>query len=119
MKLRQIELFGYHGVFPEETKLGQKFVIDLEMQLDLQSAGKSDALEDTIDYAAVYRMIKNIVEGPPVKLIETLAEQIAAKILAEYDKVQQVIVQVTKPNPPFSIHFKGVTVEVERKRVNN
>lgn len=116
MRMEQIELYGHHGVFTEENKLGQKFIIDLTMFLDLKPAGISDSLEDTIDYAQVYEQVKHIVTGPAFQLIEALAERIADEILKQFEKVQRIIVKVTKPNPPFQIHFQGVSVQIERKR---
>lgn len=118
MHMAGIELFGRHGVFAEENKLGQKFIVDLSMQLDLSIAGASDNLEDTVDYAAVYETIKRIVEGPPFQLIEALAEKIAEEVLTRYTIVQSIIVKITKPNPPFEVFFRGVTVQIERKRVD-
>jgi dihydroneopterin aldolase len=116
MILRRMEFFGYHGVFPEENRLGQKFLVDLELSLDLSRAALSDDVHDTVNYADVYTMVKEIVEGPPVKLIETLAEKIASKLLGTYTIVYEAAVSVTKPNPPLDIKFDGVTVELRRRR---
>jgi len=114
--LRRMEFYGYHGVFPEENRLGQKFLVDLELTLDLSRAGWSDDVKDTVNYADVCALVKEIVEGPPVKLIETLAEKIASKVLDTYTIVYEAAVAVTKPHPPLDIAFGGVTVEVRRRR---
>lgn len=114
--LRRMEFFGYHGVFPEENRLGQKFLVDLELSLDLSRSASSDDVKDTVNYADVYAMVKEIVEGPPVKLIETLAEKIASKVLGTYTIVYEAAVSVTKPHPPLDITFGGVTVELRRRR---
>ncbi|MEK4848870.1 dihydroneopterin aldolase [Paenibacillus sp. FSL H7-0756] len=116
MKLHRMEYYGYHGVFEEERKLGQRYYIDLELELDLQGAGLSDDLEQTVNYAEVHVEVKKIVETQSFKLIEALAERIASGLLDTYTVINAVTVQVTKPHPPFDIHFQGVTVELRRTR---
>ncbi|AIQ44542.1 dienelactone hydrolase [Paenibacillus sp. FSL R7-0273] len=116
MKLHRMEYYGYHGVFEEERKLGQRFYIDLELELDLQAAGQNDDLTQTVNYAEVHYTVKNIVETESFKLIEALAERIASVLLDTYTIINAVTVKVTKPHPPFDIHFQGVTVELRRTR---
>jgi dihydroneopterin aldolase len=116
MILRRMVFFGYHGVYPEENRLGQKFYVDLDLRLDLARAGRTDNVQDTVNYAELHSFVKQIVEGPPVKLIETLAENIASRILGTYTSICEATVGVTKPNPPFDITFDGVTVEIRRRR---
>jgi dihydroneopterin aldolase len=116
MRLKRMSFFGYHGVYKEEQKLGQKYMVDITLFLDLEEAGKTDDLEKTINYAEVYETIRTIVEGSPFKLIEALAESIASTLLATYTKMNECTIQVIKPNPPFSIHFDGVSVQIHRKR---
>jgi dihydroneopterin aldolase len=116
IELRGMSFYGFHGVFPEENKLGQAFYVDLTLGLDLQEAGLHDDLELTVNYASVYYQTKIIVEGKPFKLIEALAEHIASKLLHTYTIVSEIQVRVTKPNPPFDVHFDGVTVDIVRKR---
>src|SRR5918997_3285256 len=89
---------GRHGTLPAERELGQPFVVDIELRLDLQPAGLSDDLTQTVDYSEVHRQAKEIVEGPPVSLTETLAERIAGRILEDFPTVDAVRVKVAKPN---------------------
>lgn len=112
----QLQFYGYHGVYSEENKLGQRFYVDLVLHLDLSQAGKSDNINDTVDYADIYKMVKNIVENECHRLIETLAERIAYTILASFGKVEEVVVRITKPDPPIPGHFNSVAVEIARKR---
>lgn len=114
--LNGMEFFGYHGVIPEENKLGQRFYIDVEMALDLQEAGRKDDLSLTVNYAEAYGLVKEIAEGPPFRLIEALAEQVATVLLQTYTSIYEIAVRVTKPHPPFETHFDGVTVHIHRKR---
>ncbi|WP_123042723.1 dihydroneopterin aldolase [Cohnella candidum] len=116
MVLKRMVFYGYHGVFPEENKLGQKFYVDLDLRLDLTKAARSDDVADTVNYAEIHSTVKAIVEGAPVKLIEALAEKIANAVLGTYTIINEATVSVTKPNPPFDITFDGVTVELRRRR---
>ncbi|EXX86748.1 dienelactone hydrolase [Paenibacillus darwinianus] len=116
MTLRGMQFFGYHGVVPEENRLGQRFGLELELHLDLHQAEKSDDLSQTVNYAEVYALVKAAVEGPPSKLIEAVAGRVASAVLDTYTIINEVTVRLTKPHPPFDIHFDGVTVELRRKR---
>ena len=116
MQMKGMRFYGYHGVYTEENKLGQHYIVDLDMRLDLERAGQMDDLEATVNYAEVYAHIKTVVEGPPFKLIEALASNIASRVLEVYTMVQEVTVRVTKPNPPFEVFFDGVTIELNRSR---
>lgn len=105
---------GKHGVYDFERKSGQKFVVDVSMKLDLRPAGKTDALVDTIDYGEVAKIVHAHVVGDPVKLIESLAQTIAADILA-MGPIHKVKVTVRKPNAPIDLPFDDVSVTVNRK----
>ncbi len=114
--LKGMQFFGNHGVFPEENKLGQRFIVDAELLMPLDCPGRSDELEDTINYAEVYEKIRLIAETRTYRLIEALAENIASELLQTYTSIQEVTVRVNKPHPPFHIHFDGVVVEIRRKQ---
>lgn len=114
--VNQMEFYGYHGVFPEETRLGQRFGVDLTVELDLSKAGQSDDLEDSINYADLYHACKEVVEGIPYKLVEAVAEKIAALILERFSLVEACHVKVIKPDPPIPGHYKSVAVEITRSR---
>ncbi|WP_226671305.1 dihydroneopterin aldolase [Metabacillus litoralis] len=111
-----MEFYGYHGVFKEENKLGQRFRVDLTVELDLKKAGEQDELDQTINYASLYKCCKNIVEGKPYKLVEAVAENIAQTVLADFTSIQNCTVKVIKPDPPIPGHYKEVAVEIKRGR---
>jgi dihydroneopterin aldolase len=94
--LEGMRFYAYHGVNPEEQSLGQRFLVDVELSADLQAAGQSDDLADTINYSAVYQQVRAVVEGPPRALIEAVAEEIASVLLAQF-AVSRVVVTVRKP----------------------
>lgn len=114
--MNEMEFYGYHGVFPEEAKLGQRFRVSVVIETDLQPAGWSDVLEKTINYAEVYELCKEIVEGKRYQLIEAVAEQIAAAILDTFAMVQSTTIKVIKPNPPIPGIYESVAVEITRRR---
>ncbi|UQD50700.1 dihydroneopterin aldolase [Bacillus methanolicus] len=114
--LNQMTFYGYHGVFPEETKLGQRFIVDLKVELDLKKAGESDNLEDSVNYGELYEACREVVEGKPLKLVEAVAEKIASKILHDFETVELCTVKVTKPDPPIPGHYRSVAVEITRRR---
>ncbi|HET7480445.1 MAG TPA: dihydroneopterin aldolase [Rubrobacteraceae bacterium] len=108
---------GRHGTLPAERELGQPFVVDIEMRLDLRPAGSSDDLTKTVDYSEVHRMSRAIVEGEPVGLTETLAERIAAAVMENFPLVEAVKVKVTKPHVRLDgTVLSGSAVEVLRRR---
>ena len=114
--LERMEFFGHHGVHSYERCVGQKFVVDVVCGKDLQKAGVSDDLEETCDYSKIYSTIREIVEGPPFKLIESLSESIAASILKHYD-VDDVTVRVAKPETELGPEQIGqAAVEIFRAR---
>ena len=114
--LRDMRFFGYHGVYPEETKCGQFFTATVELELSLVAAGNSDQLAEAIDYCEVQKVMRGVMTGPPRQLIETLAEQVAAALLARFSAVSAVQVEIVKPQPPVTFDFAGVAVRIRRER---
>lgn len=98
--LEGMRFYGYHGVHPEEQRLGQRFVVDVALAVSLQAAGERDDLALTVSYSAAYAEIRRVVEGEPRQLIEAVAEEIAAAMLALDQRVQRVRVRVAKPEAP-------------------
>lgn len=112
--LNDMEFYGYHGVFSEETKLGQRFRLTVSLAVDLKKAGQTDGLEHTVHYGEVYEVCRSIVEGTPKKLVEAVAEEVASRILAEFLLVKGIRVQLVKPDPPIPGHYKSVAIELAR-----
>lgn len=114
--LNELEFYGYHGVLSEENRLGQRFRVSLVLELDLSKAGKSDDLNDTVSYAEVYNICKDIVEGRPYRLLEAVADKIATSILDYHPFIVQTTVKVIKPDPPIPGHYQSVAVEITRSK---
>ena len=105
-----------HGVNDWEKTEAQRFEVDVELVLDVAPAGSSDDLTKTVDYRGVYDAVRHIVEGPPVDLIERLAEFIARDVLALSPQTRKVIVRVRKPEVQFGGPLAFAGVEVRRRR---
>lgn len=113
--VNEMEFWGYHGVFSEENKLGQRFRVSLSLAVSLKTAGETDSLDETVNYGEAYAICRKIVEGEPVKLIETLAERIAGEMLSTFDGlVKGCRVVLIKPDPPIPGHYKSVSIEITR-----
>lgn len=114
--LTGIEIYGHHGCTVEEQTRGQIIKVDLEMFLSLSKSGKSDELSDTVDYSKILFDVEKIVAGKSRKLIETVAEEIAEKILTDYEKISSLKVTLHKPFANLPIKYDDVAVEIFRER---
>jgi dihydroneopterin aldolase len=115
--LEDMVFHGRHGTLRAERELGQPFVVSVELYLDLRPAGTSDDLAKTVDYGEVHRLARDIVEGPPVRLIETVAERIASGALDDHPAVEAVRVRVAKPHVRLGdTVLAGSAVEILRRR---
>ncbi|MEX1177106.1 MAG: dihydroneopterin aldolase [Nitriliruptor sp.] len=110
-----IEVFGHHGVLPHERELGQRFVVDLVLELDLAPAAASDDVADTVHYGELAGAVADLVRERPVDLIETVAERIAARCL-EDPRVRAAEVTVHKPSAPLPVVAAEVAVTIRRTR---
>ena len=111
-----MQFYGFHGVNAEEKSLGQPYVVDLAVEMDLSIPGKSDRLEDTVSYTHLYRSVRKVIEGESRNLLEAAAENVAIRILDEFP-VKAVQVRVKKPRPPIKGSFvENAVVEIYRVR---
>ena len=116
IQVKDMKFFGHHGITEEEQSIGQRIEVDVEIEVDLESAGRADDPNLTLDYALIYQVTKEVVEGKSVKLIETLAEAIADQLIVKL-KVDSAWVKVIKPNPPIDNSVIGyVAVEIQRDK---
>ena len=108
-----IRELGVHGVLPEEQVRPQPFEVDLELVVDLSAAGDSDNLDDTVDYGAVSEAVSRVVTSERYQLIERLAARIA-EVCHNDPRVQSVVVEVRKMQPPVRAMLSHVGVRIER-----
>lgn len=113
--INNLEFIGFHGVFPEEKKLGQKFLVSLVLTVDTREAGKTGDLTKSVHYGLVAQDVEKLFLEKSIDLIETCAENIAEMVLKKYELVKEVKVTVKKPWAPLQMHFENVAVEIERK----
>jgi dihydroneopterin aldolase len=109
--LSGLTAFGYHGKNPAERQLGQVFTADLEVTIDTRKAAATDRIEDTISYPLLEKTARQILEGKPANLLETVAERIATALL-KHPEVSQVTVRVSK-RPPLP-NLSTFAVEITR-----
>jgi len=114
--LANMRFNGRHGVLEEEQATAQPFEVDAELILDLRPAGLSDDISRTADYRDVFRICREVVEGPSFRLIEAVAETIAARILAEFEAagVSEVVIRVRKPKVALPGRLDAAMVEIRR-----
>lgn len=115
IEIRGIRAFGRHGVFEHERANGQEFVVDVRLELDTRPAAATDRLADTVDYGRIAADVHAAVEADPVDLLETLAERIAGRCLAD-QRVHAVAVTVHKPSAPITVPFDDVVLTVYRQQ---
>ena len=98
--LRGLQFYGYHGVHPEETSLGQRFELDIDAHIDLRAAGLTDDLTHTVNYSELFAIAREVVEGPPRNLIEAVGQAIATRVLTQYSMIESVTIEIRKPSAP-------------------
>ena len=112
--IKNLEVFCNHGVYKEENILGQKFLVSAELSLSTRKAGLSDALEDSVSYGDVSRLITAEMKKQNDKLLERAAERIAGQILKEFPLIDSVRIEVKKPWAPVMMHLDYASVSIER-----
>jgi len=113
--LKGLKFYGYHGVWPEEKRLGQWFEVDLELEGPFTQAAVHDRLEETLDYSRIYQDIRSLVEEQKFNLLETLAARIA-ELAVSYSIVERARVLVKKPQAPLGGVLEYAAVETVRSK---
>lgn len=115
IRLTGIDVYAHHGVHPAERELGQRFVIDTELEFDCSAAAASDRLDQALDYTVVHRLVLETVQQNSFQLIEALAGRLCAVLLQELP-IDRVVVTVHKPNPPIPSFLGQASVTLVRDR---
>ncbi|MDQ5824213.1 MAG: dihydroneopterin aldolase [Chloroflexota bacterium] len=117
IRLSNMVFFGTHGANPEETALGQRFAVNLSFWLDMSAASRTDRLEDTVSYSAIYKLVRAEVEGEPSRLLEHLAGRLLDRVLQFDVRITRARIEVGKPSPPLKGSTTAeVSVVLERER---
>ena len=112
--INNLEVFGNHGVYEEEKRLGQKFLVSVNLYLDLRPAGRNDEITETVNYGKVCRLINDHMREHSYQLIEAAAEHLASELLLTYKRVRGVRAEVKKPWAPIGLPLEAVSVTIER-----
>lgn len=115
ISIKNLVIFANHGVFPEETALGQKFLVSADLYVETRKAGLSDNLDDSVNYGAVSHFIKGLMEKNTYKLIESVVEHMAEAILLEYPLVKRVDLELQKPWAPIGLPLDTVSLSISRQ----
>jgi 7,8-dihydroneopterin aldolase/epimerase/oxygenase len=114
--IRGLALHAYHGVMAHEAKVGQTFTIDLDLEIDLSAAARSDKVVDTVSYDKVVDCASDAFGGQRFRLIEAAAGRVADAVLADFPRVRSVRVTIHKPHAPIAATFDDVGVTLVRSR---
>ena len=114
--LDRICFFAHHGVGEQETLAGNEFTVSLRLQVNIAHAMQTDDVADTVSYADVYEVVKEIVENKRFNLLEALAENIAEEVLNKFDLLKGIMVRVKKPEAPVPGIYDYFGVEIKRAK---
>lgn len=114
--LRDLGFYGFHGLFAEEEKLGQRFFVDLECGVDLTAPGETDAIGHTVSYADIYDVVKATFETRRTRLIEALGHNIVSALFESFVDINWVIIRIRKPEAPIAMVRGEAAIELHRVR---
>lgn len=114
INIKGLEVFANHGVYPEENKLGQKFVVNAVLYVDTRKAGLTDDLTLSVNYGTVCHQITEFLTENTYKLIERAAEELARYILVSNPLVCEIDVEIEKPGAPIGLPLETVSVKIHR-----
>ena len=112
--IENLDFFANHGVFPEETKLGQKFIVSLVLYMDTRRAGKSDDLQMSVDYGAVSHFVTEFMKNNTYHLIEAAAENLVQEILLKFPLLEGIDLELKKPWAPIGLPVEYASVKISR-----
>ena len=115
IKIDNLKVFAYHGVFEEEKQNGQDFYVNVKLISNLKKAGMTDQLQDSTHYGEVCLQIKKTLTEQKYDLIERACERIAEDILNYFPLIDEATVELRKPNAPIPMEFESVSVEITRR----
>ncbi len=114
IRIDNLEVYAYHGVFPEENEKGQPFFVNMVLYCDTREAGKQDELTLSTHYGEVCHLVSKWMQEHTCKLIETVAENVAREVLLHFPLVKEIDVEIRKPQAPIELPFESVSVKIHR-----
>ncbi len=116
IRIVNMTFYGHHGVEESERELGGRFAVDVELYLDLEAAGSTDDLSQTVDYKAVYALVREVESARNYQLVEALARDVAVGVIDSFQKVDEVVVRVRKQSVPLGGLIDYTEAEIRRRR---
>ena len=114
--IEEMEFYAFHGHYQEEQIVGNRFLVDLEMDADLTAAADSDNLNDAVNYQQAYQIIKNEMRRTKSNLLENIGKRILDALYAEMEGIEKASIRIRKLNPPMGGPIKSVGVKMSRKQ---
>ena len=114
IRIDNLEIYGYHGVYPEEKEKGQRFYVNAVLFLDVRTAGLTDDLEDSVNYGEVCHRLTEWMQERKADLLETVAEGLAERLLKTFPLLREVELEIRKPDAPIGLPFESVSVKLRR-----
>ena len=114
IRIDNLEVYAFHGVYPEEKEKGQKFFVNAILYLNTRTAGIADDLSLSVDYGAVCHKLTDWMKEKKHDLLEAVAEELAKRLLLEYSELREVSVEIRKPQAPIGLPFESVSVKIQR-----
>ena len=113
ISLEGLEFYSHHGYYDEERKIGNKFSVDISIEVDFDLASHSDDLDQTINYEKVYAIVKSEMEQPS-KLLEHIIQRIQSSLVMKFPQIQSLVVSISKYNPPIGGVCKKAKVTISK-----
>ncbi len=114
--IEEMEFYAFHGHYQEEQIVGNRFLVDLEMEADLTEPASSDNLKDAVNYQQAYQIIKNEMRRTKSNLLENIGKRILDALYAEMDGIKKATIRIRKLNPPMGGPIKSVGIKMSRKK---
>ena len=114
IQIEEMEFYAFHGHYEEEQIVGNRFLVDLDIETNLEAPSKSDQLEDALNYQTAYRLVKNEMKKHTSNLLENIGKRILDALYQEFDEIDKVTVKIRKMNPPMGGPMKCVSVTMSR-----
>lgn len=113
--LKEIRCYAYHGVAPQENLIGNEYIIDLKLKVDISRAAQTDDVADTVNYAEVHHVIKTEM-AVPSKLLEHVGGRIVEKLFQQFSTIEEIELRLSKRNPPMGADIDSAGIELHCSR---
>lgn len=114
IQIEEMEFYAFHGHYKEEQIVGNRFLVDLDIETNMTAASESDQLEDALNYQTAYRLVKNEMKRHTSNLLENIGKRILDALYEEFDEIDKATIKIRKMNPPMGGPMKCVSVTMSR-----